>query len=66
MVNAGSAPDTGTAALDDLDGEIYRVYGIRRPCLVLDRPDGHIGARASTSDGDALAGYQRRWLSEAG
>ena len=61
-----AADDSAMAVLDDLDGEVHRIYGIRRPCLVLVRPDGHIGARVSASDGDGLAEYLQRWLPDAG
>ena len=66
LINTATAADSAMAVLDDLDGEIHRLYGIRRPCLLLVRPDGHIGARASTSDGQALPEYLQRWLPDAG
>lgn len=68
LINTSSTADSGTPVLDgldDLDGEIHRIYGIRRPCLVLVRPDGHIGARVSAVDADRLARYLRSWLPDA-
>ena len=65
LVNAGIAADSTAVVLDDLDGEVHRIYGIRRPGLVLVRPDGHIAARVNTSEVDRLATYLKRWLPDA-
>ena len=53
------------AALDDLDGELHRTYGLRAPTLILIRPDGHIAARVPTAQQDRLARYLRTWLPDA-
>ena len=66
LVNTATSPaEFPGSELDDLDGEIHRIYGLQRPCLVLVRPDGHIGARVVAAAADRLSAYVERWLPDA-
>jgi 2-polyprenyl-6-methoxyphenol hydroxylase-like FAD-dependent oxidoreductase len=52
-----SAPETDRPAWLDPGGAFHQRYGADRPCLYLVRPDGYVGYRSPTPDGEALRDY---------
>jgi hypothetical protein len=46
---------TGDADLPDFDGRIHRSYGVKRPAMVLVRPDGHVAALLPTEKSTVAA-----------
>lgn len=49
--------DAGKQVWLDVNGAVHRRYGAEQSCLYLIRPDGYIGYRSPTLDGEALRGY---------
>jgi 3-(3-hydroxy-phenyl)propionate hydroxylase len=50
----------GGGALLDRDGRAHAAYDIKRPTLVLVRPDGHVGFRGGLAHTEALHAYCQR------
>ncbi len=58
----GSSPDATRPALLDLTGRAHERYGAAEPCFFLIRPDGHVGFRGTSPDGERLRAHLGRIL----
>lgn len=53
----GSPPDPAGSALLDTTGRAHERYGATEPCFYLVRPDGYVGFRGMSADGQRLRAH---------